>query len=87
MSQIILLKPEEFEFIKSKLNSIEQALSNAKDKVESKWLSAKETITILGIGETTLWSYRKQGKIKANKIDRKLYFLKEDVDRLISSSG
>ncbi|MFZ5554490.1 MAG: helix-turn-helix domain-containing protein [Bacteroidota bacterium] len=85
MSGILLLTQDQFEIIRKKLENIETLLSNGKSKDESEWISSKEAQEILGVGETTLWSYRKDGLIQASKINKRLYFKRSDLLGLIES--
>ena len=46
---------------------------------------ARDASCYLGIGLTTLWMYRRQGKIKAYKLsDKVTIFKKEDLDNFIA---
>ena len=67
------------------MESIEKLLGQPKN-AESDWVTAVEARTILGVGETTLWSMRREGKLKANRIRRKLYFRRKDIEELIESN-
>ena len=41
---------------------------------------------ILGIKQTTLWSYRKEGKLSFTKINKKVYFLRKDILKLLDQN-
>ncbi|MFT6501144.1 MAG: hypothetical protein ACJASQ_001254 [Crocinitomicaceae bacterium] len=82
---LVALTEEQFKMINEKLDFLIN--KEADTSTESKlWLSSSETMKILGVGQTTLWSYRKQGKIKSRKINRKLYFSAQEVNQLIENS-
>lgn len=72
----------EFNF---KLDSILNQLEN-KPENQKEWLSANEAMQILGIKQTTLWSYRKEGKLTFTKVNKKVYFLKKDILKLLNQN-
>ena len=72
----------EFNF---KLNSILEILENKQDSLKE-WLSAKEAMSILEIKQTTLWSYRKAGKLTYTKINKKVFFLRKDILKLLEQN-
>jgi hypothetical protein len=82
--QAIILTYEQFDSINQKLESILSKVQSQKTE-EPEWLNTKEALKLLNIGQTTLWSYRNQGLIKASKINKKLYFHKKDIVKLLSS--
>lgn len=89
MSTYIALTPEQFDSIQSglkKIERLEQIFLNKDANQSSIWVSTKEAMEILGVGETTLWSYRKQGIISASKINKKLYYNRKDLNKVISSN-
>lgn len=81
MSQLLLVKEEELNLIQTTLNQILEIVGN-KPKPKD-YLSAQEASDFLSVSVTTLWTYRKQGKIQAHKIGRRLYLKKSDLENLI----
>ncbi len=82
----IVLEKEQFDSLNQKLETILSKVSKESEQ-EKAWLSTKEALKMLNIGQTTLWSYRNQGLIKASKINKKLYFHKPDILKLISANS
>jgi len=51
-----------------------------------KYMRAKETALFLGIGLSTVWAYRKQGKITAYKLsDKVTVFKREELVAFLES--
>jgi predicted site-specific integrase-resolvase len=46
-------------------------------------LEASDVIIIFGISRTTLWRFRKQGILHSFSVGRRLYFKKEEIQRVI----
>lgn len=80
------LNQNEFDFICNKLDKIETLISNNTPKEEKEWISADEAAKILGVGKTTLWKYRAEGIVKANQINKKLFFSRSELIKLIANS-
>ena len=85
MSNLILINQETINEFNLKLDSIISKLENKQDNPKE-WLSVKETMDILGIKQTTLWSYRKEGKLSFTKINKKVYFLRKDILKLLDQN-
>ncbi len=85
METVFIFSQDQFNLIRTKLEKIEKHLGFSNDPLPE-WISAKEAMLILGVGETTLWKYRQKGLLKASKIDKKLYFKRSDLNDLIASN-
>lgn len=85
MSNLILIDQTALNEFNSKLDSILNQLEN-KQEPQKEWLSASEAMNILGIKQTTLWSYRKEGKLTFTKVNKKVYFLKKDILKLLNQN-
>ena len=85
MSNIILIDQTTLNEFNLKLDSIISKLENKQDNPKE-WLSAIETMDVLGIKQTTLWSYRKEGKLSFTKINKKVYFLRKDILKLLDQN-
>ena len=85
MSNLIVINQETVNEFNFKLNSILEILENKQDSVKE-WLSAKEAMSILEIKQTTLWSYRKAGKLTYTKINKKVFFLRKDILKLLEQN-
>lgn len=83
---LVVLTPEQYKSITDKLDYLITQIESEPTAVKKEWLSAKETMELLGVGQTTLWRYRKDGNITARKINRKLYFKALEVESLIENS-
>jgi len=62
MKNLVVMNEELVNQFNSKLDSILNQLEK-KQELQREWLSANEAMQILGIKQTTLWSYRKEGKL------------------------
>ena len=80
---VYLMTQDQYRSLESKVELILSKLSiNTNDNTRT-WISSQEAQDLLNVGQTTLWQYRKDGKIKASKINRKLYFNRDDIDKLL----
>ena len=82
--QAVILSQEQFDDINQKLENILSKIS-LEQEPEKAWISNKEAMQLLNVGQTTLWTYRHQGLIKASKINKKLYFSRADILNLLTS--
>ena len=82
---LIAIGKDQFEQICSRLDSIEKQIGQP-SKQYSEWVSTKEAKELLGVGTTTLWAMRNRGQIKANRVGRKLYFRRNDLELLIENN-
>ena len=51
-------------------------------QTEEKMLSADEVCKVLGISSNSLWRWGKSGYLKGQKVGRKVFYRKSDVDAL-----
>ena len=64
---------------------VSEMLSEAAAKpqeVEETMLSADEVCKVLGISSNSLWRWGKSGYLKGQKVGRKVFYRKSDVDAL-----
>ncbi len=80
---IYLPTKEQYNDLLNKVDLILLKLSGNTRESDRAWISSQEAQDLLNVGQTTLWQYRKDGKIKASKINRKLYFNRDDIDKLL----
>jgi predicted DNA-binding transcriptional regulator AlpA len=85
MEQVYIITQNQFSQVIEKLDRLLENKENTKDQ-DKQWLNTKEASQFLGIGLTTLWTYRKQGKIKGRKIGHKLYFSSSELNNLLTNS-
>ena len=85
MSNLILINETTVNEFNFKLDSILSKLENKQEPLKE-WLSAKETMSILEIKQTTLWSYRKAGKLTFTKVNKKVFFLRKDILKLLEQN-
>ena len=85
MDNLVILSKSQLDHL---IEKIDQLLANKESPPdqEKEWLNTKEATDFLGIGQTTLWTYRKQGKIKGRKIGHKLYFSSSELNKLLANS-
>lgn len=69
------------EITKNVLSGLAAILKESKEsELNSKeWLTSKETQNLLKISSVTLWSWSKNGTLKAHKIGNRLRYRKDDV--------
>lgn len=80
---VYLMTQDQYRSLESKVELILTKLSGNQRENVNAWISSQEAQDLLNVGQTTLWQYRKDGKIKASKINRKLYFNRDDIDKLL----
>jgi hypothetical protein len=85
MKNLVVMNEELVTQFNAKLDSILNQLEK-KQELQREWLSANEAMQILGIKQTTLWSYRKEGKLTFTKVNKKVYFLKKDILKLLNQN-
>lgn len=85
MKNLIVMNEDVVNEFNFKLDTILNKLEN-KQENQKEWLSANEAMQILGIKQTTLWSYRKEGKLTFTKVNKKVYFLKKDIFKLLNQN-
>lgn len=86
MAQDVISKSRNLSDAEFILKKFREQLDEATIKAQNPWLTLPEACKFLNVGETTLWTYRKQGKIRASKINRKLYFKRTELEKLIESN-
>jgi hypothetical protein len=82
MSNLLLIEQTALNEFNFKLDSILSKLDNRQEN-SKEWLSAKEAMEILNIKQTSLWAYRKAGKLTFTKINKRVYFLRKDILSLL----
>jgi len=85
MEQIYIIPKPQLDQLIEKIDLLLEKKEIPKDQ-DKQWLNTKEATQLLGIGLTTLWTYRKQGKIKGRKIGHKLYFSSSELNNLLTNS-
>lgn len=86
MEQVFIFSQDQFNLIRSKLEAIEKQLGASSEQA-SEWLSAKEAQSLLGVGQTTLWQYRREGLIISYKIKKKLFFKRSELIAFLESGN
>ncbi|MBN2639949.1 MAG: helix-turn-helix domain-containing protein [Bacteroidales bacterium] len=71
-----------------KIATLEAAIKELKSKIQTDghsvgYLTTEEVTDLLKMCSRTLYSYRKQGRIKGSKFGGKLLFRKADVEQLL----
>lgn len=73
---------EELEYLIRRVvtEAFREELSKTKSKEkDGPLLSIVQAALLLGVSKVTIWNYRKQGKIKARKIGRRVLFDKKEL--------
>ena len=79
-----LLTDEDYDALNAKLDRIIEMLEHkGSSSPIKKWLSEKETQDLLGKKATTLWKMRNKGLLEFTKINNKVFYSKESIDRLM----
>jgi hypothetical protein len=84
MTNLVVITEQTVTELNNKLDSILAKLE--KRTPEKDWLSAKETMALLEIKATTLWSYRVAGKLTFTKINKKVFYLRKDILKLLEQN-
>ncbi|PCH69130.1 MAG: hypothetical protein COC01_02245 [Bacteroidetes bacterium] len=75
-NQLLMDLAKELKVIKSILRDNPQ---------QKEWLTTQEAMELLQVGETTIWSYKKNGILSFSKIGRRNYFNRNDIGKLLDS--
>ncbi len=86
MEALFTIPKEQIDLINLRLQKIENLLTQTQEPF-SDWLSAKEAQSLLGVGQTTLWQYRKEGLIMAYKNKKKLFFKRSELIAFLESGN
>ncbi len=85
MDNIVIIQKSQLDQLIEKIDLLLDKKEIPKDQ-NKQWLNTKEASQFLGIGLTTLWTYRKQGKIKGRKIGHKVYYDSSELNNLLKNS-
>lgn len=55
-------------------------------KKEERYLTKREVLDTLGVCDTTLWHWRRNGYLIPRKLGRKILYAKSDIDRCLAVS-
>ena len=61
---------------------IAEAAAKKPQQTEETMLSADEVCKVLGISSNSLWRWGKSGYLKGQKVGRKVFYRKSDIDAL-----
>ncbi|NDV64699.1 DNA-binding protein [Bacteroides sp. 224] len=79
-----------FEAMVTGVESLEQKVmelySEQKDLGLKRWLDNQDVCQLLGIGKRTLQSYREKGLLPYSRFRHKIFYKKEDIERLLKMS-
>ena len=85
--EIINIEAGTFREIITSIQQLKEKLENIKGRQTSKslddWMENQEVCMALNISQRTLQAMRSNGTLPFSKIDRKTYYRKQDVIRLI----
>lgn len=81
--EVITIQSEAFRQIMDKLNGIDQKLESQKPKpaLKDTWFDIQEACFILKVSKRTLQNYRKDRVLPYSKIDGKIYFKADDIQK------
>ena len=79
-----ILTEDDYDALNAKLDRIIEMLERKnKQQPLSKWLSEKEAQSLLGKKATTLWKMRNKGLLEFTKINNKVFYSRESIERLM----
>ena len=85
--EIVNIEAGTFREIITSIQQLKEKLENIKGRQTSKslddWMDNKEVCLALNISQRTLQAMRSNGTLPFSKIDRKTYYRRQDVIRLI----
>ena len=85
--EIVNIEAGTFREIITSIQQLKEKLENIKGRQTSKslddWIDNQEVCMALNISQRTLQAMRSNGTLPFSKIDRKTYYRKQDVIRLI----
>lgn len=85
--EIVNIEAGTFREIITSIQQLKEKLENIKGRQTSKslddWMENQEVCMALNISQRTLQAMRSNGTLPFSKIDRKTYYRKQDVIRLI----
>ena len=85
--EIVNIEAGTFREIITSIQQLKEKLENIKGRQTSKslddWMDNQEVCLALNISQRTLQAMRSNGTLPFSKIDRKTYYRKQDVIRLI----
>ena len=85
--EIISIEKKAFEEMVSKLNGfiagIETLYLKGSDKKMSDWMDSQDVCMLLDISPRTLQTLRDSGRLAYSQINHKIYYLPEDVERIL----
>lgn len=85
MQEIPVLIDQRLQKIEATQQKIVELLSNNQSqRIEKKYLSAKQAADHLNLSFHTLYKLVQNDQIPFYRLNRKLYFLKEDLDKFIT---
>lgn len=72
--------------ISKQLKTIKEYQKSETSNSENEILTREEVKDLLKISYTTLWKYNKNGTLKAKKLGRKVYYLREDLSNFLNGA-
>lgn len=87
--EVTCIKKSVFVELVSRIDCLARILrkkEHIKRKDLEEWLDSQEVCHILNVGKRTLQYYRNRRILPYSKIDGKIYYRAEDVEKLIQSS-
>lgn len=76
---------EIFEKVQSLCSFIESATKTGNDRMLGEWMDNQETCQMLGVSPRKLQYLRDSDKIAYTRIDRRIFYKKEDIMRCLNS--
>ena len=70
----------------SLINNINNKIDKLNSEPGREWLRTKEAAIYLGISETQIHNFKREGLIPYSKLGGSLYFKKSDIDRLLEEN-
>jgi len=80
-----LVRVADLRDLRRELAELKALITQREPAIPKTYLTQEQAEEYLGCKTTWLWERRQVGRIRPKKVGRKLYYLREDLDRLIES--
>lgn len=84
--QFVSVSPEQFlaEIKKAVAECLVKQQQENKNQDEKDFLTSKEVQQILSVSPTTLYNWKKEGKLVPSKIGHRVYYSKNEIEKRLS---
>lgn len=85
MAEFVLLPREVLDDLIQKVDTLTKLVldNSGKSRKLGDWIPENEARSMLNLKATSMWSIRKQGKVKWRKIGRQVYYFRPSIEALL----